>query len=66
MTRNSTARAEGLGLRIILVWAALSCLPNWAEAQRNSADLPDSPSQLSAYAKHGEQAKAVSSSVGKG
>jgi membrane-associated phospholipid phosphatase len=56
MTRNSTARAEGLGLRIILVWAALSCLPNWAEAQRNSADLPDSPSQLSAYAKHGEQA----------
>ena len=56
MNRNSIACAGGLGLRIILVWATLCSLPNWAAAQHDTANLPDSPSQSAAYSIHGEQA----------
>src|SRR5690349_18324720 len=32
------------------------CLPDWVSAQRTSSNLPESPSQISAFSRHGEQA----------
>jgi membrane-associated phospholipid phosphatase len=50
---NLMSRAEKLPLLGFVVCASLFCLPNWAGAQDNNANLPDSPSQVSRPSNHG-------------
>jgi membrane-associated phospholipid phosphatase len=50
-------RTENLCLPLFVISAVLLLLPIAASAQDNNAKLPDSPSQASTYAKHGEQAE---------